>query len=115
MTCSVSHLAFRAKQIKLLDDEIAKKKSVLAFKVPRLHLKNFFLHRHRGLLCFSTVESHGLPSAFIRLPGNNIIEHIQERGNRGGDLENTVLRLEVLYEVASVNRHISLETGDLII
>ena len=42
MTCSVSHLAFRAKQRKLLDDEIATKKSVLAFKVPRLHLKNFF-------------------------------------------------------------------------
>ena len=99
MTCSVSHLAFRAKQIKLLDDEIAKKKSVLAFKVPRLHLKNFFLHRHRGLLSFSTVESHGLPSAFIGFPGNNIIEHIQESGNRGGDVENTVLRLEVLYEV----------------
>ena len=83
--------------------------------MPRLHLKNFFLHRHRGLLSFSTVESHGLPSAFIRLPGNNIIEHIQESGNRGGDLENTVLRLEVLYEVASVNRDISLETVDLII
>ena len=115
MTCSVSHLAFRAKQRKLLDDEIATKKSVLAFKVLRLHLKNFFLHRHRGLLSFSTVESHGLPSAFIRLPGINIIEHIQGRGNRGGDLENTVLRLEVLYEVASVNRHISLETVDLII
>ena len=116
MTCSVSHFAFRAKQRKLLVDEIAKKKKgLLAFKVPRLHLKNFFLHRHRGLLSFSTVESHGLPSAFIRLPGNNIIEHIQERGNRGGDLENTVLRLEVLYELASVNRHISLETVDLII
>ena len=83
--------------------------------MPRLHLNNFFLHRHRGLLSFSTVESHGLPSVFIRLPGNNIIEHIQESGNRGGDLENTVLRLEVLYEVASVNRDISLETVDLII
>ena len=66
------------------------------------------------MLSFSTVESHGLPSAFIGFPGNNIIEHIQESGNRGGDLENTVLRLEVLY-VASVNRDISLETVDLII
>ena len=98
MTCSVSHFALRAKQRKLLVDEIAKK-GLLAFKVPRLQLKNFFLHRHRGLLSFSTVESHGLPSAFIGFPGNNIIEHIQESGNRGGDIENTVLRLEVLYEV----------------
>ncbi|XP_022783507.1 uncharacterized protein LOC111324260 [Stylophora pistillata] len=45
---------------------------------------------------------------------NEIIEHIQEGGNRGGDLENTVLRLEVLYEAALVNGDIPLEAVDLI-
>ena len=45
---------------------------------------------------------------------NEIIEYIQEGGNRGGDLENTVLRLEVLYEAALVNGDIPLDAVDLI-
>nr|XP_058969483.1 uncharacterized protein LOC131795899 [Pocillopora verrucosa]XP_058969484.1 uncharacterized protein LOC131795899 [Pocillopora verrucosa] len=45
---------------------------------------------------------------------NEITEYIQEGGNRGGDLENTVLRLEVLYEAALINGDIPLDAVDLI-
>ena len=45
---------------------------------------------------------------------NEITEYIQEGGNRGGNLENTVLRLEVLYEAALINGDIPLDAVDLI-
>lgn len=45
---------------------------------------------------------------------NEITEYIQEGRNRGGDSENTVLRLEVLYEAALINGDIPLDAVDLI-